>query len=87
MSGIEDIPDSKFPFSEALHLSLENIKKRFVRTLITTLGIILGIARGPRRSCSSPATAARHARAKSNTGRCGIGARLVSTCNMLTIWN
>ncbi len=38
------LQDSKFPLGEALHLSMENIKKRFVRTLITTLGIILGIA-------------------------------------------
>ena len=44
VSEIDNLPNSKFPFSEALHLSIENIRKRFVRTLITTLGIILGIA-------------------------------------------
>ena len=34
----------KLPFSEAFRITLENIKKRFIRAAITTASIILGIA-------------------------------------------
>jgi ABC-type lipoprotein release transport system permease subunit len=33
-----------FPFSEAFRFSLESIRKRFVRAMITTVSIVLGIA-------------------------------------------
>lgn len=33
-----------FPFSEAFRFSLESIRKRFMRAVITTISIILGIA-------------------------------------------
>jgi len=39
-----DLPEPDFTFSEMLFLSISNIKRRFMRSLITALGIILGIA-------------------------------------------
>jgi predicted lysophospholipase L1 biosynthesis ABC-type transport system permease subunit len=39
-----DLPDSSFPISEVFHLSFSNIRRRFFRSIITALGVILGIA-------------------------------------------
>jgi hypothetical protein len=41
---VEKIGSVKFPVSEAFRFSLESIRKRFTRALITTLSILLGIA-------------------------------------------
>ncbi|RLE66313.1 MAG: hypothetical protein DRJ47_02750 [Thermoprotei archaeon] len=42
--GTWEIGEIKLPFSEAFKISLENIRKRFVRAAITTASIVLGIA-------------------------------------------
>jgi ABC-type lipoprotein release transport system permease subunit len=39
-----DLPEPDFTLSEMFFLSISNIKRRFMRSLITALGIILGIA-------------------------------------------
>lgn len=39
-----DLPEPKFPISDVFHLSYSNIRRRFFRSVITALGIILGIA-------------------------------------------
>ena len=39
-----EIGEIKLPLSEAFRISLENIRKRFVRAAITTASIVLGIA-------------------------------------------
>jgi len=41
---IEKIGSIKFPFNEAFRFSLESIRKRFARALITALSVLLGIA-------------------------------------------
>jgi len=40
----EEIGTIKFPISEAFRFSLESIRKRFTRALITALSVLLGIA-------------------------------------------
>jgi len=42
--GTWEIGEIRFPFSEAFKLSLESIRKRFVRAAITTAAVVLGIA-------------------------------------------
>ncbi|RLE63417.1 MAG: hypothetical protein DRJ49_00965 [Thermoprotei archaeon] len=42
--GEWEIGSIELPFSEAFRITLENIRKRFVRAAITTASIILGIA-------------------------------------------
>jgi len=42
--GTWEIGEIRFPFSEAFRLSLESIRKRFVRAAITTAAVVLGIA-------------------------------------------
>ncbi|RLE82450.1 MAG: hypothetical protein DRJ51_01280 [Thermoprotei archaeon] len=42
--GTWEIGEIKLPLSEAFRISLENIRKRFVRAAITTASIVLGIA-------------------------------------------
>jgi len=42
--GTWEIGEIYFPFTEAFKISLENIKKRFVRAAITTAAVVLGIA-------------------------------------------
>ncbi len=39
-----DLPDPEFPISDVFYLSFSNIRRRFFRSVITALGIILGIA-------------------------------------------
>ncbi len=39
-----DLPDPDFPLSDVIFLSFSNIRRRFLRSVITALGIILGIA-------------------------------------------
>jgi ABC-type antimicrobial peptide transport system permease subunit len=39
-----DLPEPSFPLSEVILLSFSNIRRRFFRSIITALGIILGIA-------------------------------------------
>ena len=39
-----DLPNPEFPFSDVLYLSFSNIRRRFFRSIITALGVILGIA-------------------------------------------
>lgn len=39
-----DLPEPEFALSEVFYLSYMNIRKRFFRSMITALGIILGIA-------------------------------------------
>jgi len=39
-----DLPDPHFPLSEVIFLSFSNIRRRFFRSIITALGVILGIA-------------------------------------------
>lgn len=39
-----DLPKPEFPFSDVLYLSFSNIRRRFFRSIITALGVILGIA-------------------------------------------
>ncbi|NHJ01164.1 MAG: ABC transporter permease [Candidatus Heimdallarchaeota archaeon] len=39
-----DLPEPHFPLSDVLYLSFSNIRRRFFRSVITALGIILGIA-------------------------------------------
>jgi ABC-type antimicrobial peptide transport system permease subunit len=39
-----DLPEPDFSLSEVFYLSYSNIKRRFFRSIITALGIILGIA-------------------------------------------
>ncbi len=39
-----NLPEPDFSFFEMLYLSFSNIRRRFLRSLITALGIILGIA-------------------------------------------
>ena len=39
-----DLPEPEFSLSEVFYLSYSNIKRRFFRSVITALGIILGIA-------------------------------------------
>ncbi len=39
-----DLPEPEFSLSEVLYLSYSNIRRRFFRSVITALGIILGIA-------------------------------------------
>ena len=41
---ILDLPEPEFKISEVIYLSYLNIRKRFFRSMITALGIILGIA-------------------------------------------
>ena len=43
-TGLWEIGEIKLPLSEAFRISLENIRKRFVRAAITTASIVLGIA-------------------------------------------
>ncbi len=38
------LPEPHFPLSDVLYLSFSNIRRRFFRSVITALGIILGIA-------------------------------------------
>ncbi len=38
------MPKPEFPFSDVLYLSFSNIRRRFFRSIITALGVILGIA-------------------------------------------
>jgi len=42
--GTWEIGEIRFPFSAAFRLSLESIRKRFVRAAITTAAVVLGIA-------------------------------------------
>jgi len=42
--GSSEIGSIKFPISEAFRFSLESIRKRFTRALITALSVLLGIA-------------------------------------------
>ncbi|MDH5794856.1 MAG: hypothetical protein OEZ24_01980, partial [Candidatus Bathyarchaeota archaeon] len=42
--AIEKIGTIKFPVGEAFRFSLESIRKRFTRALITALSVLLGIA-------------------------------------------
>ena len=42
--GSWEIGEIHFPFSEAFKISIESIRKRFVRAAITTAAVILGIA-------------------------------------------
>lgn len=42
--GTWEIGEIRFPFSEAFKLSIESIRKRFVRAAITTAAVVLGIA-------------------------------------------
>ncbi|UCG03150.1 MAG: ABC transporter permease [Candidatus Heimdallarchaeota archaeon] len=39
-----DLPDPHFSLYEVIHLSFANIRRRFLRSVITAFGIILGIA-------------------------------------------
>ena len=39
-----ELPEPHFPLSDVLYLSFSNIRRRFFRSVITALGIILGIA-------------------------------------------
>ncbi|MFX1282962.1 MAG: ABC transporter permease [Promethearchaeota archaeon] len=39
-----DLPEPEFPFLDVLYLSFSNIRRRFFRSIITALGVILGIA-------------------------------------------
>jgi ABC-type lipoprotein release transport system permease subunit len=39
-----DLPESDFPIADVFHLSFSNIRRRFFRSVITALGIILGIS-------------------------------------------
>lgn len=39
-----DLPEPEFSISEVFHLSYSNIRRRFFRSMITALGIILGIS-------------------------------------------
>ncbi len=39
-----ELPDPDFPLSDVIFLSFSNIRRRFLRSVITALGIILGIA-------------------------------------------
>jgi ABC-type lipoprotein release transport system permease subunit len=43
-TSTEGVGTIKFPISEAFHFSLESIRKRFARALITALSVLLGIA-------------------------------------------
>jgi len=43
-ASIEKVGSIQFPISEAFRFSLESIRKRFTRALITTLSVLLGIA-------------------------------------------
>lgn len=43
-AAIEKVGSIKFPLSEAFRYSLESIRKRFTRALITALSVLLGIA-------------------------------------------
>mgnify|MGYP000551246510 CR=1 FL=1 len=42
--GTWEIGEIKFPLSEALYISLQNIRRRFARVAITTASVTLGIA-------------------------------------------
>jgi len=42
--AVEKVGSIKFPVSEAFRFSLESIRKRFTRALITALSVLLGIA-------------------------------------------
>jgi len=42
--GTWEIGEINFPFSEAFRISLESIRKRFVRAAITTVAVVLGVA-------------------------------------------
>ncbi|MHA2297732.1 MAG: ABC transporter permease [Candidatus Hodarchaeales archaeon] len=39
-----ELPEPHFSFSELLHLSYSNVRRRLLRSIITALGVILGIA-------------------------------------------
>jgi putative ABC transport system permease protein len=43
-AAIEKVGSIKFPVGEALRFSLESIRKRFTRALLTALSVLLGIA-------------------------------------------
>ncbi len=44
ITGTWEVGEIRFPLSEALRISLENIRKRFIRAVITAASVVLGIA-------------------------------------------